>query len=140
MHINTEYWPGHSFKEKGNLVSNERQLATIMSKFFINITKDLELQEDKSSNTNTLEDVLKVFNTHSSVERIKRNIKVIDIFFQQITEDLMPKIVLNLDSFKATPVGDFIKKRLWHRCFPVNFAKFLRAPSSQNTSGRLLLK
>ena len=22
----------------------------------------------------------------------------------------------------------FIKKRLWHRCFPVNFAKFLRAP------------
>ena len=24
-------------------------------------------------------------------------------------------------------------------CFPVNFAKFLRAPSSQNTSSRLLL-
>ena len=22
----------------------------------------------------------------------------------------------------------FIKKRLWHRCFPVNFAKFLRTP------------
>ena len=22
-----------------------------------------------------------------------------------------------------------LKKRLWHRCFPVNFAKFLRAPS-----------
>ena len=21
---------------------------------------------------------------------------------------------------------NFIKKRLWHRCFPVNFAKFLR--------------
>ena len=33
-----------------------------------------------------------------------------------------------------------IKKRLWHRCFPVNFAKFLRAPFLQNTSGRLLLK
>ena len=24
--------------------------------------------------------------------------------------------------------SSFIKKRLWHRCFPVNFAKFLRAP------------
>ena len=23
---------------------------------------------------------------------------------------------------------NFIKKRLWHRCFPVNFAKFLRIP------------
>ena len=32
-----------------------------------------------------------------------------------------------------------LKKRLWHRCFPVNFAKFLWAPFLQNTSGRLLL-
>ena len=31
------------------------------------------------------------------------------------------------------------KKRLWHRCFSVNFAKFLRTPFLQNTSGRLLL-
>ena len=22
----------------------------------------------------------------------------------------------------------FLKKRLWHRCFPVNFSKFLRTP------------
>ena len=27
-----------------------------------------------------------------------------------------------------------LKKRLWHRSFPVNFAKFLRAPFSWNTS------
>ena len=32
-----------------------------------------------------------------------------------------------------------LKKRLWHRCFPVNFEKFLRTPFLQNTSGRLLL-
>ena len=32
-----------------------------------------------------------------------------------------------------------LKKRLWHRCFPVNFAKFLKTPFSHNTSGRLLL-
>ena len=31
-----------------------------------------------------------------------------------------------------------LKKRLWYRCFPVNFAKFLRTPILQNTSGRLL--
>ena len=31
------------------------------------------------------------------------------------------------------------KKRLRHRCFPVNFVKFLRTPFLQNTSGRLLL-
>ena len=32
-----------------------------------------------------------------------------------------------------------LKKSLWHMCFPVNFAKFLRTPFLQNTSGRLLL-
>ena len=32
-----------------------------------------------------------------------------------------------------------LKKRLWHRCFPVNFGKFLRTPFLQNTPGRLLL-
>ena len=32
-----------------------------------------------------------------------------------------------------------LKKRLWHRFFPVNVAKFPRTPFSQNTSGRLLL-
>ena len=34
---------------------------------------------------------------------------------------------------------DILKKKLWHRCYRVNFAKFLRAPTLQNTSGRLLL-
>ena len=34
---------------------------------------------------------------------------------------------------------NFIKKRLWHRCFPVNFDKFLRTPILQNISGRLFL-
>ena len=32
-----------------------------------------------------------------------------------------------------------LKKRLWHRCFPVNFTKFLGTPFLQNSSGRLLL-
>ena len=32
-----------------------------------------------------------------------------------------------------------LKKSLCHRCFPVNFAKLLRIPFLQNTSGRLLL-
>ena len=32
-----------------------------------------------------------------------------------------------------------LKNRFWHRCFPVSFAKFLRTPFLQNTSGQLLL-
>ena len=33
-----------------------------------------------------------------------------------------------------------LKKRLWHRRFPLNFRKFLWTPFLQNTRGRLLLK
>ena len=33
-----------------------------------------------------------------------------------------------------------LKKILWHRCFPVNFVKFLATPFLLSTSGRLLLK
>ena len=36
--------------------------------------------------------------------------------------------------------GKHLCHRLCHRCFPVNFAKFLRTPFLQNTSGRLLLQ
>ena len=32
-----------------------------------------------------------------------------------------------------------LNTRLWHRCFTVNFAKFLSTPFLQKTSGRLLL-
>ena len=31
--------------------------------------------------------------------------------------------------------ADLIKRKLWCRCLPVNFAKFLRTPVLQNTSG-----
>ena len=34
-----------------------------------------------------------------------------------------------LEIFQKTPVSEtLLKKKLWHRCFPVNFAKFLRTP------------
>ena len=36
-------------------------------------------------------------------------------------------------------VATLLKKRLWHNCSPANFAKFLRTPFLQNTSGWLLL-
>ena len=65
------------------------------------------MKKDNSSNENTLEYFLKVFNTDTSVERIRRSIKTNDKFsFQQLTEELKRKIVLNLGSFKGTSVAD----------------------------------
>ena len=36
-------------------------------------------------------------------------------------------------------VATLLKKKIWHKCFPVYFKKFLRTPYLQNTSERLLL-
>ena len=36
-------------------------------------------------------------------------------------------------------LATLLKERLWHLCFPVNFAKLLWRPFSQNTSERLLV-
>ena len=38
-------------------------------------------------------------------------------------------------SFFFNRPATLLKKKLWHRCFPVNFVKFLRTPFLQNTSG-----
>ena len=46
--------------------------------------------------------------------------------------------LIKLQAYGLRPVT-LLKKRRCHRCFPMNFAKFLRTPFLQNTSGRLLL-
>ena len=60
---------------------------------------------------------------------------------KQPPELLCKKCVLrNFAIFTGKQACNFIKKETRHRCFPVNFTKFLRTPFLQNTSGRLLLK
>ena len=41
----------------------------------------------------------------------------------------------NLQENTCARVSTLLKKKTWHRCFPVNFAKFLRTSFLQNTSG-----
>ena len=61
-------------KEKGNLVSDEKELATIINNFFINIVTDLELKKVSKSKLNNLEDVLKVKFTKISKKSKKLSI------------------------------------------------------------------
>ena len=67
---------------------------------------------------------LKVFPTQVVIQRSFIKIGVVKIFLKFIGKH-MYQILL--------------KKRLQHRCFPVNFVKFLITPFLQNVSGRLLL-
>ena len=48
-------------KEKGGFVSDGKQLASVMNKFFINITKSLNLKEDQGSPPVILEDIQNLF-------------------------------------------------------------------------------
>ena len=43
------------------------------------------------------------------------------------------------NKFAGLKAFDFIKRKLQHRCFSVDTARFLRASFPQNTSERLLL-
>ena len=94
-------------KEKGNLVSAEKELATIMNNFYINIAKDLELKKDSKGKLNNLEDILKAYESRLSIEKIKKVIKTTEKFsFHNVKDDEVQKIIMNLDGSKATPVGD----------------------------------
>ena len=64
--------------------------------------------------------------------------KVVLRNFAKLTgKHLCRSLFLNKDA--GLRPATLFKKRLRHRCFPVNFAKFLRVHFLQNTFGRLLL-
>ena len=71
-------------KEKANLVSDEKELATIKYSFFTNITKDLELKKDRNGKLN--------------------NLILLKSFLLKDYE--VRKFIMNLDGPKATLVGD----------------------------------
>ena len=73
----------------------------------------------------------------SSHQRCSTRKGVLRNFTKFTGKDLCQSLFFN----KATDLrsATLLKKKFWHRCFPVNFAKFLRTLFLQNTPGRLLL-
>ena len=100
-------------KEKGELVSNEKQLASIMNNFFINITKSLKLKEDQGSPLATLNDILEKLIFHPSIDKIRKTYESDKKFsFQQVTEEHVRQVILSIDGSKATSVGDILADML----------------------------
>ena len=91
-------------KEKSSLVSDGKEIATIINNFFINITKDLELKKDSKSKLNNLEDILKAFESHPSIEKIKNPINTTEkLFFRNVKDDEVRKFIMNLGGCKSHP-------------------------------------
>ena len=79
----------------------------------------------------------KTIKTRKSAEAVIQRCSVKKVFLeisQNSQEDTCARVSFLIKLRSAT----LSKKRLWHRCFYLNFAKFLRTPYMQNTSGRLL--
>ena len=72
--------------------------------------------------------------SHRRCSKKKAVLKNLAIFAEKtpLFESLFDKVV-------DLQACDFIKKRLQHRCFPVNIATFLRTPILKNSCKRLLL-
>ena len=70
---------------------------------------------------------------HQEVLRKKK--KMLKIFAKFTEKQLRQSLFFNKAAGMRPEACNFIKKRLWRRCFPVNFAKFIRTPFLQNTSG-----
>ena len=92
-------------------------------------------QEKKSSFERKHEIICFMF--RSSHQMCSIEIGVLKNFTKFTGKHLCQSLFLN--KVAGLRPATLLKKRLWHRCFPVNFAKFLRTPFLQNTSGRLLL-
>ena len=100
-------------KEKGEFVSDEKQLVSIMNKLLINITKSLKLKEDLGSSPVTLNDTLEKFILIPSTDKITKTYENDKKFsFQQVTEEQVRQVTLSIDGSKATPVGDIPADRL----------------------------
>ena len=57
------------------------------------------------------------------------------VSLQTLRSNSRPEVFCKKCVLRNFAKESLLKKRLWHRCFPVNFAKFIRTPFLKNISG-----
>ena len=79
----------------------------------------------------TISESFKRFQYRSSHQRCSIKIGALKNFTKFTGKRLCQGLFFNKVAGQSP--ATLLKKRLWHRCFPVKFAKFLRTPFLQNT-------
>ena len=106
--------------EGNEIVNNDRKIATIMNKYFMNITKHMNLKVNKISHREELVNILDTFKNHMSVQRIKlatfHSYSILK--FSKITESEVRKEILNLSSKKITKNGN-IPAKILKKCVDI---------------------
>ena len=100
--------------EGNEIVNDDGKIATIMNRYFTNITKQMNLKVNKISHPEELVNILDTFKSHKSVQRIKlANFHSYSTLnFSKVTESEVRKEILNLSTKKATKNGDIPAKIL----------------------------
>ena len=100
--------------ERNEIVNDDGEIATIMNRYFMNITKHMNLKANKISHREELVNILDTFKNHMSVQRIKlANFHSYSTLnFSKVTESKVRKVILNLSSKKATKNDDISVKIL----------------------------
>ena len=99
-------------KESNRLITEEKELVTVMNTFFVIITESLDLKKDDDSslnpiNSENINDILEKHKNHPSVQEISQTFMTNKKFsFEFVTEDLVREEIMNLDGSKATPIDD----------------------------------
>ena len=98
-------------KENNRLITEEKELATVMNTFFVNITEFRSKKDDDSSldliSSENISDILENHKHHPTVQEISQTFMNKEKFsFKFVTEDVVREEIVNLDGSKATPIGD----------------------------------
>ena len=100
------------------IVCDDGKIATIMNRYFTNISKHMNLKTNKISHREELLNILDPSKNHMSVQRIKLA-HLQSIYhsysisnFSKVTESAITNEILNLSSKNATKNGDIPAKIL----------------------------
>ena len=91
--------------ENNSIKKNEKEIATIMNNYFINITKNLDLKSSKKCTAKDLNSIVSEFDEHRSIKKIKEffpDINVNDFEFETVTMEDVKKEILNLNTKKSS--------------------------------------
>ena len=96
-------------RQKDVLIIDEKALTTLMNKYFVDITGDLDLKRDSETLSDTLTSVssiLEIFHCHQYILKIEAFNMPDNFSFHEISEHEVQQEILRLNGTKSTTVED----------------------------------
>ena len=94
--------------ENNIVIADEKRVAELMNKYFVNITKNLNLKALIINTTEDVQSLTKYYNNHISIRKLKEAYPEIvpdSFYFKSVSLDEVKKEVLNLNPKKSSTTG-----------------------------------